>query len=366
VELTWLASPLAARVLEEEGEQLHPASPQSADYNTVFDRVTEGYGFNVVKYMYYGMKLWNRNVELFRGVCREHSFDLVMGDEIYELLFAIAEGRLEPQCPLVMIHDFLGAVTMTRNPLERLIWYSVHRKMVSTLRHPRIRHCFLGESEDILDRSGGPFLPNWRHLAREHMEFLGYAIRFDPADYADRAAVRARLGYGSEPLVVCALGGASVGGGLLELCGKALPIMKAQAPDLRMVAVGGALFDPASVSLPEGVETRGYLPNLHEHYAASDLAIIVGGGTSATELTALKRPFIYFPLERQYDQRIYIPRRLARHRAGVQMEFASTTPEELAATALASLGQAVDYADIPLDAPRRAAELVEETLSISG
>lgn len=363
VDLVWLASPLATEVLRESGERLLPESTQSADYNSVFGRVTDEYGFNVMKYMYHGMKLWNRNVELFRSVAREHPFDLVIGDEIYELQFAIAEGRLQPPCKLVMIHDFLGAVTMTRNPLERLIWYSVHRKVVRTLPHPDIRHVFLGEYEDVLDRRGGPFLPNWRDVARKHMEFLGYAIRFGPADYADRAALRQKLGYGPGPLVVCALGGASVGAALLELCGRAYPVMKEQVPDLRMVAIGGALFDPGSAGLPNGVDVRGYVPDLHEHYAASDLAIIVGGGTSATELTALKRPFIYFPLEKQYDQRIYIPRRLERHRAGVQMEFASTTPEDLAAAALENLGRDVDYADIPLDAPRRATKLVGEILS---
>jgi hypothetical protein len=362
VELVWLASPLATQVLEEAGEEMLPESALSADYNEVFQRVSNKCSLSLMKYTLYGKKLWDRNVELFKQVIGEREFDLVIGDEIYELEFAIADGKLRPEQPMAVIHDFLGVVTVGWNPFEKLVWYLIHRKMVRILPHPSLKHLFVGEFEDILDRTGGPFLPNWRELAEKHMEFLGHAVRFDPADYADRAAVRARLGYGTEPLVVCALGGASVGTGLLELCGWAYPIMREQIPDLRMVAVGGGMFSPESVSLPPEVTVKGYVPDLHEHFAASDLTIIIGGGTSATELTALKRPFIYFPLEGQFDQQVYIPERLARHRAGIRMAFGEATSEELAKVALENIGAEVDYADIPLDGAKEAARIVGEML----
>lgn len=362
VEIAWLASPLATRVLEEAGEQLLPESVESGDYNEVLAKSANRCSFSIMKYVLYGKKLWDWNVELFKRVVKEREFDLVIGDEVYELQFAIADGKLQPEQPIAIIHDFIGVVTVGWKPFERLVWYLTHRKMVKTLPHPSLKHLFVGEFEDILDRTGGPFLPNWRGLAEKHIEFLGYAVRFDPADYVDRAAVRDRLGYGSEPLVVCALGGASVGTGLLELCGRAYPILREQIPDLRMVAVGGGMFSPESVSLPSEVTVRGYVPDLHEHFAASDLSIIVGGGTSATELTALKRPFIYFPLEGQFDQQIYIPGRLARHRAGVRMSLGETTPEELAKVALENIGAEVDYADIPLDGAKEAARIVGEML----
>ena len=161
---------------------------------------------------------------------------------------------------------------------------------------------------------------------------------------------------------MCTLGGGSVGKELLELCGQAYPIMKEQIPDLHMVAVGGMQFSPESVHLPPGVTVKGYVPDLYEHFAASDLSIVVGGGTSTTELTALKRPFIYFPLEKQFDQQIYIPGRLTRHRAGIKMAFYQTTPEFLAETAVANLGKEVDYAIIPTDGPQKAAHLVAQLL----
>jgi len=68
VELVWLASPLATRVLEEAGEKLLPESSLSGDYNRVFDKAVDGFGLNLMKYVLYGKNLWNQNVELFKQV----------------------------------------------------------------------------------------------------------------------------------------------------------------------------------------------------------------------------------------------------------------------------------------------------------
>ena len=53
----------------------------------------------------------------------------------------------------------------------------------------------------------------------------------------------------------------------------------------------------SAVSL-DGVKVVGYLPELYKHLAASDIAIVTGGGTVTLELTALEKPFLYFPLEK--------------------------------------------------------------------
>jgi UDP-N-acetylglucosamine:LPS N-acetylglucosamine transferase len=96
-----------------------------------------------------------------------------------------------------------------------------------------------------------------------------------------------------------------------------------------------------------GVEVREHVPNLCEHFAAADLAIVQAGGATTLELTALKRPFLYFPLEGDSEQEVAVAARLARHRAGVCMRFARTTPALLAERALAALSEPVDDADIP-------------------
>ncbi len=362
-ELSWLASPLATQVLEEAREQLLAESALSADYNSVGEKATEGFGLNVMKYVFYGRKAWAHNVEIFKQVTSKYHFDLIIGDEAYEITFALGSKQIHIDHPFVMIVDFIGGIAMTKNPLEKLFVYSLDRKdLLRVPRIPLVTHFFVGELEDIHDIKAGFLLPNCREWAKENCKFLGYVIRFDPAEYADKAKIRAKLGYGQEPLVVCALGGASFGKELLELCGRAYPILKKEIPDLRMVIVCGSLLSPESLDLPKDVDIRTYVPDLYKHFAASDLAVVVGGGTSTIELTALKRPFLYFPLEQQFDQQIYIPERLARHRAGVRMSYYETTPEVLAEKVIANLGKDVKYAQIPTDGAQKAAQLIRHLL----
>lgn len=357
-DLSWLASPLATGVLQEAGERLLPESALSADYDRVGHKVIDGFGLNIAKYAFFGRKPWAQNVELFKRVTYKYHFDLIIGDEIYELMYALIEKRMEVATRLIMIHDFIGAVAMSKNPLERAYIYHLNRKFARGIVRIPVTHFFVGEPDDVPEWKPVSLLQDLRGWAQKNCHFLGYIIRFDPDEYTDKTAIRAKLGYSNEPLVICSLGGASVGKELLELCGKTYPILREEIGGLRMMMVCGALLPADSIRLAEGIEVRGYVPNLYEHFAASDLAIVVGGGTSTVELTALRRPFIYFPLERQFDQQIYISQRLARHRAGIRMSLCETTPESLAEMVLSNIGKKVDYTSIPVDGAQKAVELI--------
>ena len=80
------------------------------------------------------------------------------------------------------------------------------------------------------------------------------------------------------------------------------------------------------------------------------------------ELTALKRPFLYFPLENHFEQENDVAERCERHRAGVRMTYSKTTPESLAEIAIANIGKKVHYKDIPTDGAQKAATLIDEFL----
>lgn len=253
---------------------------------------------------------------------------------------------------------------MTPNALERLgiylnnFWLAVQRPLLNS----RLTRLFVGEVEDIPDRGFEFLLPNRRKVAQKYYHLLGYVIRFDPTEYADRASVRARLGYGDELLLICATGGLSAGKELLETCGKAHSLLRMELPDRHMVAVCGELFGEEPPLLPPEVELHSYLPDLYQHYAACDLAVVVGGGTTTIELTALRRPFISFPLENQFDQELYVAERLARHRAGIKMRYAETIPESLAQAIRAHIGKAVDWPPIPTGGAQKAAEIIGRLL----
>ena len=131
---------------------------------------------------------------------------------------------------------------------------------------------------------------------------------------------------------------------------------------VRMVFVCGELYDQEPPRLPAGAELHRFLPAIYEHYAACDLAIVVGGGTTTIELTALHTPFLFFPLENQFDQQIYVSERIARQKAGVCMDYRKTTPEILAQAVRDNLGRKTVTDPIPFDGAEKATELITEQL----
>jgi UDP:flavonoid glycosyltransferase YjiC (YdhE family) len=269
--------------------------------------------------------------------------------------------------PFVMIYDFVGLDAMSRNPLERLITYQGNWAWVGGPRgKPPTQQdltLFIGEPEDVPDKPFGFLLPNRREYARRYYHFVGYTFPFDPADYAEKKKMRSALGYDEErPLVICSVGGTAVGVELLRLCATSYPHIQERVGDAHMVLVCGPRIDPASVQAPSGVEVRGYVPRLYEHLAASDVAIVQGGETTTLELTALRTPFIYFPLEGHFEQNLVVAKRLARHRAGERLLYSKTTSENLAEAAVAQLGREATWPPIPTDGARRSAELINQLL----
>jgi NAD(P)-dependent dehydrogenase (short-subunit alcohol dehydrogenase family) len=79
----------------------------------------------------------------------------------------------------------------------------------------------------------------------------------------------------------------------------AFPEAKERVPELRMIVVTGPRIDPASLPAHDGLEVRPYVRELYRHLAVCDLAVVQGGLTTTMELTAARRPFIYFPLGRR-------------------------------------------------------------------
>jgi UDP:flavonoid glycosyltransferase YjiC (YdhE family) len=76
------------------------------------------------------------------------------------------------------------------------------------------------------------------------------------------------------------------------------------------------------------------------------------------ELTALRKPFLYFPLEGHFEQQVHVAGRLARHGAGVRMSYSQTNPTSLAEAVIANIRKEVDYPHIPTDGAQKAAELL--------
>jgi UDP:flavonoid glycosyltransferase YjiC (YdhE family) len=365
IELSWIAADPAAALIEEAGERLHSEAASYANDNVPAEEAAKEGELNLLKYLMKASKDWRRNVDTFDRITAEEHFDLVVGDETYELNVGFMKQPALKRSPYVMIYDFIGLDSMTWNPMEWFGIYMWNRIWSSDFKKGRPpvhdRALFIGEEEDVADKPFGLLLPNRRLWARSTCEFVGYVLPFDPADFQDRSGLRARLGYGEGPLIVCSIGGTAIGREMLTLCGRSFAHLEERLDGLRMILVCGPRLAAEALDVPEGVEIRGYVPNLYQLFAACDLAIVQGGGTTTLELTALNRPFIYFPIEGHFEQAM-VADRLDRHNAGVRMYLSETTPRNLADQVLATLRADSAFESIPVDGGRRAAELIAEMM----
>ncbi len=84
--------------------------------------------------------------------------------------------------------------------------------------------------------------------------------------------------------------------------------------------------------------------------------------TWAMELTASRRPFLYFPLRHHFEQNMHVAHRLDRYGAGRRMDFDTADPDVIADAIAAELGIDVGYREVETDGARRAAEKLAELL----
>jgi predicted glycosyltransferase len=174
---------------------------------------------------------------------------------------------------------------------------------------------------------------------------------------------RRELGYrDDEQVCLVTVGGSGVGGHLLRRVIASFPEAKRRVPALRMVVVTGPRIDPETLPEDEGLEVRGFIPQLYRHLAVCDLAVVQGGLTTCMELTATGRPFLYFPLRHHFEQNFHVRHRLDRYGAGRMMDFELATPEMIAEAIAQEIVREVDYRPVERDGAERAAALIAQLL----
>ena len=369
IEIHWLAGSPACEVLEAAGEAFAPEQAAYRGETELADSTSHNGQLSLTAYVFRAMISWMHNAHVSAIAASRGGYNVIVGDETYEILIANLLGFYKlPPIPFIVLYDFLGMDVVSKNVFEKLgawminlLWSNAWR--VTTRGHNAA--IFIGEREDVADRSFGWLLSNRRQIADKTIEFVGYAFPFDKKDIPPRDDLRRELGYGKEPLVICTIGGTSVGRNLLELCGQAFPLVAARVPGVHLVLVAGPRIDPKSLAVPKEIDCRGMVPGLWRHLAACDLAVLQGGGMSTLEAEVLRVPFLFFPVENQAEQQVTVANRLARHKAGVHMSIADTSPQQLAEAIVANLGVQVTYPEIPADGTRLAARRILERAGIS-
>src|SRR5262249_37762773 len=113
---------------------------------------------------------------------------------------------------------------------------------------------------------------------------------------ADAGEIRARLGISAERvLIVAAVGGTAVGWALLQRIIASFELAPHARPELPLIAVGGPRHGPPSLPRAGSVDARGYVPDLYQVLAASDLALVQGGLASTMEACGVASPLPVLP-----------------------------------------------------------------------
>jgi pimeloyl-ACP methyl ester carboxylesterase/predicted glycosyltransferase len=364
LEVDWLAQHPVTQVLADRGERVHPASRFLASESAHVESEAGEHDLHAFQAIRRMDEILAANFHVFHDVVEEEHHDLVVADEGWEIDHFLHENPELKRTTYAWLTDFVGWLPMADGGTpEAALTADYNAEMVERIaRHPRLRDrsIFVGDPDDLVTDLLGPGLPTVRDWTRAHYAFSGYVRGFDPVD---RAAVRAEHGFEpDEPVCVVSAGGSGVGGPLLRRVAEAHPYAAKRVAGLRTVVVTGPRIDPATVPAPAGVEVRGYVSGLHRLLAACDVAVVQGGLTTTMELTALRRPFLYFPLRHHFEQQIHVAHRLARHRAGTRMDYATATPESIGEALATELVRPVAYRPVPAHGARRAAALIAELI----
>jgi pimeloyl-ACP methyl ester carboxylesterase/predicted glycosyltransferase len=367
LEIDWLAQHPVTKVLEPRGEHIHPASRHLANESAHIDSECGDHDLHCFQAWRRMDEILLANFMVFHDLVRDAPYDLWLGDEAWELDHYLHENPEEKRAAYVWLTDFVGWLPMPDGgEHEAMLTADYNAEMIEHIdRYPRMRDraIFIGAPEDIVPEAFGRDLPQIRAWTEDHYDFAGdYITGFTPAEL-DREELRDELGFGpDERVCVVSVGGSGVGLSLLRRVVDAFPAAAAQVDGLRMIAVAGPRIDPGALDAPAGVEVRAYVPDLYRYSAACDLAVVQGGLTTTMELTAANTPFLYFPLGHHFEQRFHVPQRLARYGAGHRMEYAESTPDDIALAIAKQIHERPTHRPVDPGAVDRVADRIAELL----
>lgn len=363
LEVDWFTVDPASAYLEREGERVHPACAKLANESRHFERQAGEHDLQAFFALRTMDEVMARNFLVFSEVVRAEHYDIVIGDEAWEVDYHYHENPELKRQPFVFLTDFVGCLPMEEGN-EREAFLCADRnadELEHVARYPWIRDraIFVGNEDDLPAVPFGPGLPDIRDWTRRNFAFTGYALPFDPKSLADTDELRARHGYTrDEKLVIAAVGGTAVGAPLLHRIAEAFPWMKRQVPELRMVLVAGPRVPRDAFLAHEGLDVLPYVHKLFEHLACADLALVQGGLSTCMELVATRRPFLRFPLERHFEQCIHVTNRMRNYCAECTVRFQDLAARELAERAVQTMHTPVNYKPVETDGAERAARQI--------
>ncbi|MDD9348831.1 alpha/beta hydrolase [Mumia sp.] len=357
----WLTQSPATGVLERAGERVHPASSLLAsECAHVEDEAGEHdlHAFQAIRRM---DEILVANFGVFDDVVSEEPYDLVVGDEAWDVDHFLHENPQLKRFAYAWLTDFVGWVPLPDGGAEEAaLTADYNAEMLeqrARLERVRDRSLFVGNPADVITEPFGPGLPGIREWTEAHFAFTGYVTGFEPVGPIGRAAVRTELGLEADELLcVVTVGGSAVGHHLLRRVLDAVPRIRREEPRLRFLVVTGPRIDPRTLPRLRGVDVRGFVPDLHRHLGAADVALVQGGLTTCMELTAQRVPFVFVPLRHHFEQNVHVTHRLAQYAAGRRLAYEQACdPDQLTSTLVAEARRRPSGPPVESDGAERAA-----------
>ena len=201
LEIDWLAQHPVTTLLRGQGERIHPASRAAGQ------RVGSHRAPSAADHDLHCFQAWRRMDEILLA-------NFMVFHDIVETSPTTCGSVTRPgssitTCtrtlsrngpPYAWLTDFVGWLPMPDGGQhEAYLTADYNAEMIEHIaRYPRVRDraIFVGAPDDIVPDRFGPGLPGIRAWTEAHYDFSGdYITGFDPAELADREAIRAELGY---------------------------------------------------------------------------------------------------------------------------------------------------------------------------
>ncbi len=321
----WLAQSPVTRLLEGEGESVHPASGAMLSEATHVAREADGHALNAFQCL----RRMDANLMAyfcrFQAVVERERYDLVIADEAWEVDRFWHEHPELKRARLVWMTDFVGVLPLPEGGAEEArLAADWNAEMIGWIEgRPGVRDLslYLGDAADLVETPMGEGLPGVREWTEAHSCCLGYV---DPlagraADIVARAPCDLSAG---EIACLDAVGGSGIGRAMIERLARAAPNLASAIPGFRFRIVTGPAIDPRVLPRHPALCYHGFVPVFPALAATCDMAIVQGGLSSRMELASLGKPFAYVLLAQHFEQQIHVVHRLRHRGLGRRAELA--------------------------------------------
>jgi len=167
LEIDWFTVDPAARYLEREGERLHPITRRLANESRHFESVAGEHDLSAFFALRTMDEIMVNNFMTFSDLMEAEHFDLVIGDESWEVDYYYHENPELKRQPFVFLTDFVGCLPMEEAEDEREAHLCADRNtddIEHVARFPYVRDAaiFVGNPDDVTEQPFGPGLPGIR------------------------------------------------------------------------------------------------------------------------------------------------------------------------------------------------------------